>query len=121
MCMSRSFSNRFGPSWVCHRLILVSDFRVGGEVTGAEPVLDSQLFGGLAFGREVFGLGPLIHQLRGEKGDLPPNAIVSHLRKVADLPSRRLAGPPHHRHPSIEGRTEFVKGKSQNIIGAGGC
>ena len=73
-----------------HALNLVADLGVGGKVAGTMLVVDPELLGGLALGREVFGLGPMIHKLRGKKGDLPPNAIVCHEKKARRLcPSRR--------------------------------
>ena len=59
-------------------LDLVADLAVGGQVGGPVPVLDAELARGLALGGEVLGLGPLVHELGGEEGDLPPDAVVGH-------------------------------------------
>ena len=79
-----------------HRLDLVADLGVRRQVGRPESIFDPELLGGLAFGGEVLGLGPMIHELRGEKGDLPPDAFVSHETKMRRLgPSkRRRAEPP---------------------------
>ena len=97
-----------------HRLDLVADLRVRGEVAGPEPVLDPELLGGLALGGEVLGLGPLVHHLGGEEGDLPPDSFVSHGEVVRRLcPSRRRwAGTPIRRHRSVERRP--VSGKERD-------
>ena len=61
-----------------HRLDLVADLLVAGQVAGPVAILDPELLGGLALGGEVLGLGPLIHHLGGQKGDLAPDAFVGH-------------------------------------------
>ena len=40
--------------------------------------IDIELAGRLALGGEVLGLGPAVHELGGEEGDLPPNPFISH-------------------------------------------
>ena len=81
--MSRRCSSRFGPLvHPGHRLDLVADLRVAGQVAGPVAILDPELLGGLALGGEVLGLGPVVHHLGGEEGDLPPDAFVGHGRKV---------------------------------------
>ncbi len=108
-----------------HRLDLVADLGVGGEVAGSESVFDPELFGGLALGGEVLGFGPIVHQLGGEKGDLPPDAFVSHGEKVRRLgPLRRRwawePGVRSRRKNSIEGDREAPVGlTSIDVIIAG--
>ena len=89
--MSRRVSRRFGtlvhPG---HRLDLVADLLVAGQVARPVAILDPELAGGLALGGEVFGFRPVIHQLRGQERDLAPESFVSHVRRCADFsPSRR--------------------------------
>ncbi len=75
-----------------HRLDLVADLAVRGQIGRAEPVLDPKLPCGLTLGGEVLGLGALVHELGGKEGDLPPDAFVSHGRKVRRLAHRCGAG-----------------------------
>src|SRR5262249_52993835 len=71
-------------------LDLVTDLLVAGEVAWAVAVFQAKLARGLALGGEILGLGPLIHHLRGQMRDLPPDAFVSHGEGCADLgPSKR--------------------------------
>jgi hypothetical protein len=73
-----------------HGLDLVADLGVGREVAGPESVFDPELFGGLALGGEVLGLGPVVHHLGGEEGELPPDTFVGHGEEVRRLgPSKR--------------------------------
>ena len=73
-----------------HRLDLVADLLVAGQVAGPVAILDPELLGGLALGGEVLGLGPVVHHLGGQEGDLAPDAFISHGKGCADLsPSRR--------------------------------
>ena len=73
-----------------HRLDLVADLPVAGQVARPMSILDAKLAGGLALGGEILGFGPVIHHLGGQKGDLAPNAFVGHVRRCADFsPSRR--------------------------------
>ena len=61
-----------------HRLDLVADLGVAGQVAGPEPVLDPQLAGGLSLGGEVLRFFPGVHHPRRQEGDLTPNPNVSH-------------------------------------------
>jgi hypothetical protein len=61
-----------------HGLDLVADFLVAGQVGRPIAILDAKLAGRLALGGEVLGLGAVIHHLGGQKGDLAPNAFISH-------------------------------------------
>src|SRR5262249_33775505 len=73
-----------------HRLDLVTDLLVAGQVAGPVAILDTELAGGLAFGGEILGLAAMIHHLGSQKGDLAPNAFIGHVRRCADFsPSRR--------------------------------
>jgi len=79
-----------------HGLDLVADLRIRRQIRRPKSILDPELFGRLALGGEVFRLGPLVHQLRGKKGDLPPNSLVSHEEKVRRFSAHQAApgGPP---------------------------
>ena len=73
-----------------HGLDLVADLLVAGQVAGPMAILDAELLGGLALGGEVLGLGPAIHHLGGQEGDLAPDAFISHVRGAPILsPSKR--------------------------------
>ncbi len=91
-----------------HRLDLVADLGVGGEVAGPVTVFDPELLGGLALGGEVFGLGPLVHHLGGEEGDLPPDAFVGHGEECADWAHRGGAG-----RDAAAGVAATLRGKSR--------
>ena len=73
-----------------HRLDLVADLLVTREIARPMAILDAKLASGLALGGEVFGLGPVIHHLGGQEGDLAPEAFIGHEERCADFcPSRR--------------------------------
>ena len=95
-----------------HRLDLVADFPVAGQVAGPIPILDAKLAGRLSLGGEILGFGSAVHHLRSQKGDLAANAFVGHEGKCADLsPSRRrramkkqggrLSRSPSGKHPKV--------------------
>ena len=65
-----------------HRLDLVADLLVARQIAGAVAILDPELLGGLALGGEIFGLGPQVHHLGGQKSELAPDAFVGHDREV---------------------------------------
>ena len=64
-----------------HRLDLVADLLVAGQVARPVAILDAKLACGLALGGEVLGLGAMIHHLGRQKGDLAPDSFVGHGRK----------------------------------------
>ena len=65
-----------------HRLDLVADLLVARQIAGAVAILDPELLGGLALGGEIFGLGPQVHHLGGQKSELAPDAFVGHEGEV---------------------------------------
>jgi hypothetical protein len=71
-----------------HRLNLIADFGVGGEITGAEAVFDAQLAGRLAFGGEVFGFRSFVHQTCCDQRNLPADSFIGHV-----LFSPRISSP----------------------------
>jgi hypothetical protein len=75
-----------------HRLDLVADFSVAGEVRGPMSIFDAKLAGSLSLGRKIFGLSPVIHHLGGQESHLAPNAFIGHFRKCADSTRSRRRG-----------------------------
>ena len=73
-------------------LHLVANLAVAGQIGGSEAVFHSQLPGGLALGREVLALGPTVHQLRGEEGDLPSKTRIWHEMKRYIMPIKAALG-----------------------------
>ena len=72
-----------------HRLDLVADLLVARQVARAVAILDPELLGGLALGGEIFGLGPQVHHLGGQKSELAPDAFVGHDREVRRFSAHR--------------------------------
>src|SRR5688500_4660584 len=77
---------------VGQRLDLVPDFGVGGEVAGAEAVLEAELLGGLSLGGEVFLFVAFVHQSCCEERDLGADSGIGHVLFSPRLFGARVCG-----------------------------
>ncbi len=58
---------------------LLTDLRIGWQITGVIAVLHPQLPGGFSFCGEILGLFPSVHQTGGQQRDLTADSYIRHV------------------------------------------